>query len=125
MDLIKTYINNLQIINGISLDDYGNKKKVKKNNKLADMNRQIAKDIENKYPEMKIEFAKLLQDDNWRVRSQVAHHMLEVMNYPQEYRKIALDEIKSVIERNVAVESLGNRMWLEQWYEQYPQDKEL
>lgn len=107
------------------MDDYGDKKKVKKNNKLADMNRQTAKDIENKYPEMKIEFAKLLQDDNWCVRSQVAHHMLEVMNYPQEYRKIALDEIKSVIERNVAVESLGNRMWLEQWYEQYPQDKEL
>ena len=51
--------------------------------------------------------------------------MLEVMNYPEEYRKTALDEIKIVISKNIQVESLGNKMWLKQWYEQHPQDKLL
>ena len=59
------------------------------------------------------------------MRSQVAHHMLEVMNYTAEYRKMALDEIKDVINKNILVESLGNKMWLQQWYEHHPQDKLL
>lgn len=106
-------------------DDYGDKRKVRRNNKLATVNRQIATDIENKYSEHKENFSKLLQHDNWKIRCQVAHHMLEVMNYPQEYRKLALDEIKAVINKNIPVESLGNKMWLQQWYEQHPQDKQL
>ena len=95
------------------------------NNKLAKDNRQIATDIENIYPEYKEEFAKLLLDDNWKIRCQVAHHMLEVMNYTEEYRKLALDEIKGVISKNIPVESLGNKMWLQQWYELHPQDELL
>ena len=51
--------------------------------------------------------------------------MLEVMNYSEEYRKMALEEIKDVINRNIPVESLGNKMWLKQWYEQHPEDKLL
>jgi len=125
MDLIETYLNNLQTINSMTLDDFGDKRKVKRNNKLADANRQIAKDIENTYPEYKEDFAKLLLHDDWKIRCQVAHHMLEVMNYPNEYRKMALDEIKDVINKNILVESLGNKMWLKQWYEQHPQDKLL
>lgn len=125
MDLIETYLNNLQTINSMTLDDFGDKRKVKRNNKLADANRQIAKDIENTYSEYKEDFAKLLLHDNWKIRCQVAHHMLEVMNYPNEYRKMALDEIKDVINKNILVESLGNKMWLKQWYEQHPQDKLL
>ena len=125
MDLIDIYLSNLQIINEMTLDDYGDKGKVRKNNKLAKSNRQIAIDIENIYPEYKEEFAKLLLNGNWKIRCQVAHHMLEVMDYPEEYRKIALDEIKSVISKNIPVESLGNKMWLQQWYELHPQDKLL
>ena len=30
-----------------------------------------------------------------------------------------------VINRNIPVESLGNKMWLKQWYEQHPEDKLL
>ena len=58
MDLIEEYLGNLQIINSMTLDDYGDKRKVKRNNKLADRNRQIARDIENKYPEQKDNFSK-------------------------------------------------------------------
>ena len=81
MDLIEEYLNNLQVIHDMMLDDFGDKKKVRNTNKLAGRNRQIATDIENKYPELKIKFCELLQSDNWKIRSQVAHHMLEVMNY--------------------------------------------
>ena len=103
MDLIEEYLGNLQIINSMTLHDYGDKRKVKRNNKLADRNRQIARDIENKYPEQKDIFSKLLLHENWKVRCQVAHHMLEVMNYPEEYRRMALNEIKDVIDKNILV----------------------
>lgn len=125
MNLIATYLSNLEKINEMTLDDYSNKTKVRRNNKLAKNNRQIAIDIENIYPEDKEEFAKLLLDANWKIRCQVAHHMLEVMNYPDEYRRMAFGEIKDVISRNIPVESLGNKMWLQQWYELHPQDKLL
>ena len=125
MDLIETYLNNIQTINSMTLDDYDNKGKVKKNNKLATVNRQIATDINNSYPKYKEKFAKLLLHNNREIRCQVAHHMLEVMNYSDEYRKMALDEIKDVINKNILVESLGNKIWLQQWYEQHPQDRLL
>ncbi|MBE5887657.1 MAG: hypothetical protein E7283_02340 [Lachnospiraceae bacterium] len=125
MDLIETYLNNLQTINSMTLDDFGDRRKVKRNNKLADANRQIAKDIENTYPEYKEDFAKLLLHDDWKIRCQVAHHMLEVMNYPNKYRKMALREIKDVINKDILVESLGNKMWLQDWYKQHPLDRFL
>lgn len=125
MDLIEEYLNNLQIIHDMTLDDFGDKKKVRKTNKLADRNRQIATDIENKYPELKMKFCELLQNDNWKTRAQVAHHMLEVMNYSREYRKSALDEIRDVVKRDIPVDSLGNSMWLQQWYEEHPKDQYL
>lgn len=124
-DLIDTYLSNFRIINEMTLDDYGDRRKVRRNNKLAQINRQIATDIENIYPEFKEKFAKLLLHDNWKLRCQVAHHILEVMNYPEKYRKMALDEIKEVINKNIPVDSLGNKMWLQQWYEQHPQDELL
>jgi len=109
----------------MTLDDFGDRRKVKRNNKLADANRQIAKDIENTYPEYKEDFAKLLLHDDWKIRCQVAHHMLEVMNYPNKYRKMALREIKDVINKDILVESLGNKMWLQDWYKQHPLDRFL
>lgn len=92
---------------------------------MSSFNRQIATEIESTYPEYKENFSNLLLHDNWKIRCQVAHHMLEVMNYSEEYRKMALEEIKDVINRNIPVESLGNKMWLKQWYEQHPEDKLL
>ena len=125
MDLIDKYLSNLQIINAITLHDYGDKYKVRKNNKLATKNRQIAADIEKKYPEYKEKFAELLSHDDWKIRCPVAHHMLEVMNYSDEYRKMALEEIKAVINKNIPVDSLGNKMWLKDWFTAHPDDKEL
>jgi hypothetical protein len=51
--------------------------------------------------------------------------MLEVMNYPTEYRKMALDEIKDVIDKNIPIESFGTKIWLDQWYKEHPEDQFL
>ena len=122
---IESFLANLREINAMTPDDYGDRQKVKRNNKLVLANRQIAADIENKHPELKEAFAKLLMDEDWKIRCNVAHLMLELMNYPGEYRKMALDEIKSVIAKNILVHSLGNKMWLQKWYEDHPEDKLL
>ena len=106
MDLIETYLSNLQTVNNMTLDDYADKRKVRRNNKLSDANRQIATDIENTYPEYKEKFSELLLHDNWKIRCQVAHHMLEVMNYPNKYRKMALREIKDVINKKLKITAI-------------------
>ena len=41
MDLIEEYLNNLANMK-LSLEDYGDRKKVRKSNRLADRNRKIA-----------------------------------------------------------------------------------
>ena len=46
MDLIQEYINNIHEME-MTLDDYGDKKKVKRSNMLADRNRKIAAKINN------------------------------------------------------------------------------
>ncbi|MBQ4620642.1 MAG: DUF2695 domain-containing protein [Clostridia bacterium] len=124
-NVIETYLANLQEINDMTLDDFGSRRKVRKTNKLADSNRRIAVDIEERYPEQKESFAKLLLHHNWKIRCQVAHHMLEVMNYSTEYRKMAFDEIKDVINKDISVESFGNKIWLDQWYKEHPEDMSL
>ena len=123
--LIEIYLANLQEIHNMTMEDFGNRQKVSKGNKLANTNRRIASDIEEKYPNQKEAFAKLLSHDSRDIRGQVAHHMLEVMNYPTEYRKKALDEIKDVIDKNIPIESFGNKIWLDQWYKEHPEDQFL
>ena len=123
--LIEIYLANLQEIHNMTKEDFGNRRKVSNGNKLANTNRRIASDIEEKYPDQKETFAKLLSHDNRDIRGQVAHHMLEVMNYPTEYRKMALDEIKDVIDKNIPIESFGNKIWLDQWYKEHPEDQFL
>ena len=123
--LIEIYLANLQEIHNMTTENFGNRRKVSNGNKLANTNRRIASDIEEKYPDQKEAFAKLLSHDNRDIRGQVAHHMLEVMNYPTEYRKMALDEIKDVIDKNIPIESFGNKIWLDQWYKEHPEDRFL
>ena len=123
--MIEKYLANLQEIHSMTLEDFGDKRKVQRGNKLATENRRIAADIEKKHPELKEAFSQLLSHDDWQVRCQVAHHMLEVMNYPAADRKKAFLEILSVIQKDIPIHSLGNKMWLDQWYEKHPEDKFL
>ena len=95
-------------------------KTVKQNNKLADRLQKIAVTIETKRPEYKSDFCQLLYHDNSAVRRWCAHHILEVMTCEPEYRRLALAEITAH-----SKDCFGEKLWLNQWYAQHPQDKQL
>lgn len=99
--------------------------KVQQNNNLANRARNIASEIERKYPEMKITFYQLLFDENLSVRMWAAHHILEVMNYNDELRKNALKEIAFTAENDTGIDGIGNKMWLKSWLSEHPSDIEL
>ena len=121
--LIKEYLENIEIMDAMTSDDFGNKKKVKETNKVADRNVDIARSIEEKYPELKEQFYMLLFSEKANVRRRVAHHMLERMSYDKKYRLKALREIEYVARHDIdSIERLGNSMWLEKWYEKHPED---
>lgn len=111
------YAIELEQINQIGLS-HGNN--LRRNNKLADKLREIAKNIELKTPEYKRTFAELLRHDNLNVRIWCAYHILEVMNYDDEDRKNAL-----LIIKEDSISSYGEKIWLNDWFTNNPQDKLL
>lgn len=124
MDLIEEYLINIANMK-LSLDDYGDRKKVRKSNRLADRNRKIAAMIEQKYPELKNRFICLINAEDEDIRLWAAHHALEVMSYDYPDRKNALRVIKFIAENSPdSLQRLGNSMWLKQYYEEHPADIE-
>ena len=124
MDFIEEYLINIANMK-LSLDDYGDRKKVRKSNRLADRNRKIAAMIEQKYPELKDRFLCLIDAEDEDIRSWTAHHALEVMSYDHADRKKALRVIEDIAENSPdSVQRLGNEMWLKQYYEEHPADIE-
>lgn len=95
-------------------------KTAKRNNKLADRLREIAATIEVKTPEIKPDFCRLLSHGNSNVRAWCAHHILEVMSCKDEYSRMALAEITAR-----AKDRYGEKLWLDEWYAQHPQDRAL
>lgn len=73
--------------------------------------RKIASEIDSHYPEMKSAFNQLLFHEKSSVRGWVAHHLFEVMNYDDEYRKNALKEIAYIAAHDNTTHGLGNKMW--------------
>lgn len=124
MNLISEYIEAILKIDEIEDEELDNKK-VRLNNKLANRLRKIAFEIENKYPEMKPTFCKLLTHENSSVRIWVAHHVLEVMSCSSDCRRNALQEIIIAADEDSSIDGLGNRMWLENWLFEHPADKNL
>jgi len=125
-NLIEEYLGIIDIFNQVTLDDYGDKKKVRKNNKLAKRLREIPQIIEREQPELKADFKQLLLHENQRVRGWIAHHILEVMEYEEKTRKLALKEIHDIAEHDEdRIERLGNSMWLKDWYKKHPEDLEF
>ena len=125
MDLILEYVAAVQAIDDIKETGLDNKKKVKENNKLADRLRVIASEIDSRHPEMKPDFYQLLFHEKATVRRWVAHHILEVMNYDDRCRANALKEIVYISTHDKSINGLGNKMWLKQWFEKHPTDKNL
>ena len=124
MDLVNEYVNAIHLMNECE-KEFEKKKSVKKYNRLSDRNRKIASSIETKYPELKPVFYELLFSDKSEVRAWVAHHILEVMNYENKCRKAAFEEIVRIAKGGSSVEALGNAMWLKQWLDKHPEDREL
>lgn len=122
MDLIEEYIENLNNMK-LSPDDYGDKKKVRKYNKLCDRNRKIATLIECAHTELKERFSNLLIIDDDNTKLWVAHHMLEVMTFDYASRMKALEiiEFEAKYCKDETVR-LGNKMWLENYYNTHPED---
>lgn len=125
MDLIMEYIATAQRINDINERDFDKKKIVKRNNKLASRLRAIASEIDSKHPEMKSNFYQLLFYEKECVREWVAHHILEVMNYDNECRTMALKQIGYTATHDEGISGFGNRLWLKEWFNEHPVDKDL
>lgn len=125
MDLVLEYIAAVQEIDDIQEAGLDSKKKVKRNNKLAARLRAIASEINSRHPEMKSNFYQLLFHERATVRRWAAHHILEVMNYDDACRAKALKEIAYISTHDKSINGLGNKMWLKQWFEKHPTDKNL
>jgi len=125
VELITEYIEAVNEIERIHNLELADKKSVRKSNKLANRIRTIATEINRYYPELKEEFYQLLFHENERVRIWAAHHILEVMEYENVYRKNALKEVRRVAKKDKSVEGLGNEMWLQEWYKKHPKDRLL
>lgn len=124
MDLIEEYLDNIANMR-LSLDDYGDRKKVRISNKIGDRNRKIATIIEQKHPELKGRFLCLIESEDEDTRGWAAHHALEVMSYDFPDRQKALRAIADIAENSQdRIERLGNTIWLKQYFEKHPEDIE-
>ncbi len=95
---------------------------VKRNNKLADKLRKIAKTIETENPELKKEFYELLDYPNSSVRGWCAHHIIELITTEDNIKKRALSVIIQLSTEDTSI-GMGERWWLDDWYKEHPEDK--
>ena len=77
-NLISKYLEAIELRDKIEEEGFINKGDVSKYNKLSDRKRKIAAQIEEKYPEIKDDFYKLLFHPRESVRTSVAHSILEM-----------------------------------------------
>ena len=95
----------------------------KEHNRKVTRMRKIAAVIDQKYPELKSEFCKMLSHENAGIRLWVAHHVLEVMNCDKSSRKAALREIRYAAKTDKTANGFGEKMWLKDWYKTHPKDR--
>lgn len=120
LDLVTSIVSVKEFIENISFSDF----RKEYNAKVTRM-RTIAIEIEKTYSEYKDEFCKLLFHEDKGVRIWVAHHILEVMNCEQNYRKLALREIRNNARTDKSANGFGEKVWLKEWYKTHPKDRWL
>ncbi len=125
MKLIREYLETVNILAQMEEDDFENEDLVLVFNQAAARIRFIAQEIEYEKPELKDKFKELLFIDSITIRIWVAHHILEVMNYDDETRALALKEIALAKRHSEPSYALGNKIWLENWLKKYPDDAML
>lgn len=125
MKLIREYLETANILAQMEEEDFENEDLVLVFNQAAARIRFIAQEIEYEKPELKDKFKELLFIDSITIRIWVAHHILEVMNYDDETRALALKEIALAKRHSEPSYALGNKIWLENWLKKYPDDAML
>lgn len=125
MKLIREYLETVNILAQMEEEDFENEDLVLVFNQAAARIRFIAQEIEYEKPELKDKFKELLFIDSITIRIWVAHHILEVMNYDDETRALALKEIALAKKHSEPSYALGNKIWLENWLKKYPDDAML
>ena len=125
MNLIREYLETANILAQMEEEDFENEDLVLVFNQAAARIRFIAQEIEYEKPELKDKFKELLFIDSITIRIWVAHHILEVMNYDDETRALALKEIALAKRHSEPSYALGNKIWLENWLKKYPDDAML
>jgi hypothetical protein len=94
-------------------------------NQKVNRMRSIAVEIEQDFPDFKLNFFNLLSNENQEIRLWVAHHMLECMNYEQCFKKYALKEIRCKVRTDRTALGFGEKLWLKEWYKSHPKDRWL
>ena len=94
-------------------------------NRKAKRMRTIATEIEQNFPNLKMDFFDLLSAENEDIRLWVAHHMLEDMTYEPIFRKCALKVIRHYARTEIAEPGYSEKGWLKAWYETHPDDQWL
>jgi hypothetical protein len=125
MNLIREYLETANILAQMEEADFENEDLVLVFNQSAARIRFVAQEIEYEHPELKEQFKQLLFIDSITIRIWVAHHILEVMNYDDKTRALALKEIALAKRQSEPSYALGNKIWLEKWLQKYPDDAEL
>lgn len=122
MNLIREYLESVNILAQMEEEDFENDDLVLVFNQTAARIRFIAQEIEFERPELKEQFKQLLFVDSITIRIWVAHHILEVMTYDDVTRAMALKEICLAKRESEPSYALGNKIWLEKWLIKHPDD---
>ncbi len=122
MNLIREYLETVNILAQMEEEDFENEDLVLVFNQTAARIRFIAQEIEFERPELKEQFKQLLFVDSITIRIWVAHHILEVMTYDDVTRAMALKEICLAKREGEPSYALGNKIWLEKWLIKHPDD---
>ena len=93
--------------------DYGDPQSVAGYNACTDSYRDIAKKIDQAYPEKIMAFADLLDSEDADVRVICAVCLLELTHYPEAIEEKALEVIRAHAESSW--DAFGYQLWLEDW----------
>jgi hypothetical protein len=124
MSLVEEYLRLVTEIVDFRTNVYDRNTAEEHNRKVERM-RVIAAEIEKCYPELKNEFCRMLSHNNKDIRIWVAHHILEVINCEQNYRRLALREIRYRARADKSPYGFGEKVWLKDWYKSHPKDRWL
>ena len=123
-DLIVQYIKLAPLTDLSFPADYGGWKgkiNVRRNNRAVRRMCKIAEKIESDRPELKDEFARLMDRPEFRINEAVASWIIDSTHYSAETQRRALTIIEAIACDEERVSSCGAAMRLIAWYQKHPE----